>query len=145
MSILIPQFRLLIFLLCITSGINIMAQDADAIVGTYLIDEGDSKVEIYRSSEGISGKVVWLEEEENRDDPVLDDRNEIESLRTRRVMGLVVFEGLTYKNGKWSGNIYSPRKGKFYDATFAINQNSGVLSLKIKVAFLTFNRYWSRV
>jgi uncharacterized protein (DUF2147 family) len=137
--------RIVIFLLCFASGIKAVAQEADAIVGVYLIDEGDSKVEIYQSSNGISGKVVWLAKEERGHGPVLDDKNEISSLRTRRVMGLVVFEGLNYKNGKWSGNIYSPRKGRFYDATFALNQATGELSLRIKVAFLTFSRYWSRV
>jgi len=132
-------------LLCLVASINMLAQDADAIIGTYLIDEGDSKVEIYRSSNEISGKVVWLEQEDNGGTAVLDNENEIASLRTRRVMGLIVFKGLVYKDGTWSGTIYSPRKGRFYDAKFAINKDTGGLNLKIKVAFLTFSRFWSRV
>ena len=134
-----------LFLLGLMSGINLQAQKADEIFGTYLIDEGDSKVEIFQSTNGISGKVVWLEKEENSDIQVLDDRNEDASLRTRRIMGLVVFEGLKFKNGKWSGHIYSPRKGKSYDATFVVNQGTGDLSLKIKVYFLTFSRHWTKV
>jgi len=131
-------------MLCVSCGIDLKAQDADAIIGTYLIDEGDSKVEIFRSSNGISGKVVWLKKEESGDALIFDDKNDDASLRARRVMGLVVFEGLQYKNGKWSGNIYSPRKGKSYDASFAMNDDSGDLNLKIKVYFLTISRYWTK-
>lgn len=136
--------RIAILLVCLTACVDMAAQNADAIIGTYLIDEGDSKVEIYRSSNGISGKVVWLEKEENSTITALDDLNEDVSLRARRLIGLVVFEGLKYKNGKWSGIIYSPRKGKSFDATFAINESSGDLNLKIKVFFLTVKRYWTR-
>lgn len=142
---LTSPIRMTLVLLGLVSGINLQAQKADAIIGTYLIDEGDSKVEIFQSSNGISGKVVWLEKEENSDIQVLDDRNEDASLRTRRVMGLVVFQGLKFKNGKWSGHIYSPRKGKSFDATFVVNQGTGDLSLKIKVYFLAISRYWTKV
>ncbi len=131
-------------LICILICLNATSQNAEAIYGTYLIDEGDSKVEIYQSANGISGKVVWLKKEANGEGPVFDIENSDASLRSRPILGLVVFEGLMYKNGKWYGNIYSPRKGRFVDAAFAINKETGGLDVKIKVAFLTFSRYWAR-
>ncbi len=59
------SLKFLCLVICFSYSNQITSQSVDDIIGIYLIDEGDSKVEIFESEKGISGKVAWLEKEEN--------------------------------------------------------------------------------
>lgn len=122
------------------------AADAqDAIVGTWLSDGGDSRVEITRSGPKFIGKIVWLQEPERDGKPVRDANNSDAVLRDRPIMGLEILSGFTYaSNGVWSGGTaYAPRKGHSYPAELSVTRD-GRLDIKVKDGMFTKHLYWTR-
>ncbi len=122
------------------------AADAqDAILGTWLTDGGDSRVEIARSGSRYAGKIVWLKEPERDGKPVRDANNSDAALRDRPVMGLEVLSSFTYaSNGVWSGGTaYAPRKGRSYPAELSLTRD-GRLDIKVKDGIFSKHLYWTR-
>src|SRR5258705_32954 len=54
------HIRTVLYALFLLSPFSVNAADADAIVGTWTTGEGVSKVEISKSGDTYSGKIVWL-------------------------------------------------------------------------------------
>lgn len=121
----------------------------DAILGSWLTDDGASKVEVTaaKAADGSSvyeGKVVWLKEPQRDGQPLRDANNADPAQRNRPVLGLVVLSGFKAAGGGWSGGtVYSPRAGKSYPAELAIAAD-GRLELKVKAGLLTKTDYWTR-
>lgn len=121
----------------------------DAIVGTWLTDDGASKVEIaaVKAADGSSvyqGKVAWLKEPLRDGQPLRDANNADPALRGRPILGLVVLSGFKAVDGGYGGGtVYSPRAGKAYPAELAIGAD-GRLQLKVKAGLLTKTEYWTR-
>jgi uncharacterized protein (DUF2147 family) len=95
-------------------GLFAYAQNADALVGTYLKADGMSKVEFYKSGDTYCGKVVWLKEPNDKEGkPKKDPKNPDKSLRERPLMGMVTITGLRYEGeGKYGeGKAYRPAEG----------------------------------
>ena len=104
-------FYTLLFVFC---GCFLYGQSADAIVGTYLKADGKSKVEFFKSGNTYSGKVVWLNEPNDKDGkPKKDPKNPDKALRDRPLMGMVTITGLKYEgDGKYGdGRAYRPAEG----------------------------------
>ena len=92
---------------------------ADVILGTWFTDDKETKIEIYKTGDKYSGKIVWLQEP-NEDDgtPKIDDENPDPELQKRPIMGLILLDGFSYnaKKEEWKdGTIYDPKNGKTYD------------------------------
>ncbi len=125
------------------------AAPPDAIVGTWLTDDGASKVEISagRAADGSSvyvGKVVWLKEPLRDGKPLRDANNSDAALRERPIMGLQILSGFKAAGGGWSGGtVYSPRAGKSYPAELAIAPD-GRLQIKVAAGLLSKTDYWTR-
>lgn len=121
----------------------------DAILGSWLTDDGASKVEVTsaKAADGSSvyeGKVVWLKEPQRDGQPLRDANNADPAQRNRPVLGLVVLSGFKAAGGVWSGGtVYSPRAGKAYPAELAMAAD-GRLELKVKAGLLTKTDYWTR-
>lgn len=145
-----PTRRGLLAALALLSSIG-LARSAppEAILGSWLTDDGASKVEVAatNAADGSSvyaGKVVWLKEPLRDGQPLRDANNEDASLRGRPILGLVVLSGFKAAGGGWSGGtVYSPRAGKAYPAELAITAD-GRLELKVKAGLLTKTDYWTR-
>ena len=145
-----PTRRGLLAALALLSSIG-LARSAppEAILGSWLTDDGASKVEVAatKATDGSSvyaGKVVWLKEPLRDGQPLRDTNNEDASLRGRPILGLVVLSGFKAAGGGWSGGtVYSPRAGKAYPAELAITAD-GRLELKVKAGLLTKTDYWTR-
>jgi uncharacterized protein (DUF2147 family) len=127
----------------------VAAAPPDAILGTWLTDDGASKVEVTatRSADGGSvyeGKLVWLKEPLRDGQPLRDANNADPALRSRPVLGLVVLSGFRAAAGGYSGGtVYAPRAGKAYPAELSIGAD-GRLELKVKAGLLTKTDYWTR-
>ena len=134
-----------IFLIALTSLISIPMFSQEEIKGVWLTQEGNTKVEIYqKDDQHYSGKVVWLKKPANKKgEPQKDKMNPDKSLRNRTIMGIDLLENLVYKNGKWHGTIYSPKRGKTLDAVVRVNESG---FLQINVTYLSFSRQqeWKR-
>lgn len=109
---------MLLFMGTIVSGtlVNAQAIQQDDILGFWLNEEKDAKVEITKIDGKFYGKVVWLKEpNEEWGTPKVDDQNPDESLRNTPIMGLEILKDFVFDEDEWnSGTIYDPDNGKTY-------------------------------
>ena len=121
------------------------ATGADAIVGTWLTDAGDSKVDIVATSGVYAGKVVWLKQATRDGQPLHDANNSDAALRDRPIMGLEILSGFkAATGGTWAGGTaYSPRTGKHYPAALSLTPD-GRLRVDVKAGIVSKTVYWTR-
>lgn len=138
--------RLNIFFLLITFFCQ---SQSDAILGVWLEEEKQSKIEIYKKGNSFFGKIIWLKEPLDENGKVkLDKENPNPSLRKNPINGLIILKDLEYiKKGEWSnGEIYDARSGKTYSLeVYMTNQNK--LDLRGYLGFTLFGKTttWTRV
>lgn len=100
------------------------AADPDDVMGVWLNQEKDGKIEIYRCGDVYCGRIVWLKEPNYPEDSKegipgsqkLDHHNPKQSMRSRPVLGLQIMEGFRFAgDNRWrDGRIYDPKTGKTY-------------------------------
>lgn len=117
----------------------------EEILGEWKPHEGNSIVEIYKTESGeCAGKIVWLEKPtDKRGNPHKDLNNPDAALRNRTIIGMDMLENLVYREGVWTGTLYTPKKGRKVDAELSINEDD---QLDINVSFRGFSRKvtWTR-
>lgn len=139
-----------ILLLCISvilaSGEVSAQQAADRILGVYLTDEKDAKVEIYKKNNVYFGKIVWLKSPKSVDGKLLLDKNNPnKSLRTRPILGMTFITDFKFKEGEWvDGKIYGPKEGLTVSGKFRF-LTTGELELKAWYMFISTTRIWKRI
>jgi uncharacterized protein (DUF2147 family) len=126
------------------------ATPQSAVAGTWLTEDGGSKVEIAPAtgadgSTVVSGKVVWLKEPTRDGKPVLDANNGDAALRGRPIMGLEILSGFKpAAGGAWAGGtVYSPRSGKSFPAELSLAAD-GRLQIKVKAGVVSRTLFWTR-
>jgi uncharacterized protein (DUF2147 family) len=140
---------LVLALACGLCALALQAAPPDAILGTWLTDDGASKVEVAasRAADGsgvYSGKVIRLKEPQRDGKPLRDANNGDAALRDRPILGLPILSGFKASGGGWSGGtVYSPRAGKSYPAELSIAPD-GRLQLKVDAGLLSKTDYWTR-
>lgn len=123
-----------------------LAVGADDIVGTWLTEGGKSKVQITKSGNQYIGKLVWLREPMRNGKPKLDQMNENAGMRSRKIQGMVLLSGFTFKGDHWDGGkIYNPEDGKTYSCTLKLN-NANTLEVRGYVLNPVFGKtqHWTR-
>jgi len=133
----------LAFIAAIFFSSEIFAQNPDAVLGTWLVPEKDAKIEIYKDKARgkYCGKVVWTLTKRT------DEHNPNPELKTRDVVGVVLFDNFYYKNGEYLGTLYSTRDGKTYSGFMRL-QEDGTLYMKgyiMGMRFLGKSNVWTRV
>lgn len=125
---------------------SLPAQDASAaaIAGTWVTEDGDSKVEITCAGNACSGKVSWVKVADGAAAPV-DAKNSDPALRGRPLLGIDILTGFSYKgNHVWDGGkVYAPRRGNSYNGTLTLNRD-GTLSVKAKAGIGSKTVTWTR-
>lgn len=141
--------KLLIALLLITS-VSTFAQ-ADKILGTWLNEPKDAKIEVYKKGDQYFGKIIWLKNNANDDgsSPKLDRNNEDEKLKSRPIVGINILKDLEWDedDNEWDdGEIYDPRSGSTY-SLYAKLEDANTLFLKGYIGFAMIGRSttWTRV
>jgi uncharacterized protein (DUF2147 family) len=90
----------------------------DALLGTWLNQEKEGKIQIYKQGNQYFGKLVWLKQpfDPATGQPKTDQLNPDESLREAPILGLVLLRDFRYgKENVWEGGkIYDARSGKTY-------------------------------
>lgn len=122
----------------------------DKILGNWLSEEKDGRIEIYKTGDKYSGKLVWGKDlvEADGKTPVkgrTDTKNSDPKLRSRPLLGLVLLTNFTYKDGEWSGGkIYDPKSGKTYSCTMKLKGEK--LEIRGYVGLSMFGRttVWTR-
>ncbi len=120
----------------------------DAIVGTWLVQDGSAKVKIEKSNGKFTGKLVWIKAPNDKNGkPLLDTKNPAPSLRSRPQLGLKLLENFSYDGDKvWiDGTIYDPDSGKTYSCKITM-KNSETMEVRGYVGISLFGRTdtWKR-
>lgn len=95
---------------------------ADDILGEWYNGTKEAKVQIYKTGDKYSGKIVWLKEPNRDGKPKLDDKNPDPSKRNNKIIGLVMLKNFTnVAPNKWeNGKIYDPKNGKEYSCEITL-------------------------
>ncbi len=121
---------------------------ADKVVGVWLTQNKDGKIEIYKSGNQYFGKLVWGKDLYEKDGKTLkkDIHNPDKKLQSRTLLNLVLLTGFNYKDDYWQdGKIYDPESGKTYSSE--IKLEGGKLKLTGYIGITLFGRteVWERV
>lgn len=123
---------------------------SDDILGTWLNEDEDAHVLIYKEGGKYFGKISWLKNpvDEETGEAKKDKENPDESLQDRPLKGLVILKDFEYDGGgEWDeGSIYDPKSGKTYSCYMELKEMD---RLKIRgyigVSLLGRTSYWTRV
>lgn len=129
-------------------GMSVLTAGADAApaAGTWLSENGGTKVRITECGGKLCGKVVWLKDPVGADGkPKTDRHNADEAKRSRPLLGVPVVQGMapTGEN-KWSGKIYNADDGKTYDAHVTVISNNAMNVQGCVLSILCKSQKWTR-
>jgi len=126
------------------------AAPQDAILGTWLTEDGQSKVDVVSeiSADGgalYSGRVSWLKQPTRDGEPAHDVKNENAALRDRPILGLEILSGFKFTGpATWAGGeLYAPRNGKSFPAVLTLTPD-GRLQVKVSAGIVSKTVYWTR-
>ena len=125
-----------------------MASAEDAIIGIWLTEEHDSKIEFSHCGEALCGRIVWLlKPNDEEGQPYRDIRNPSPDLRDQTILGLTIFPGLTaaQEANRWRGRVYNPEDGDTYQTVVSLLPN-GTLEVKgcVLGGLICDSSYWTR-
>ena len=122
---------------------------SDKILGIWLEEEKQSKIEIYKENNKFYGKIIWLREPLDENGQIkLDKKNPNPTKRKNTIDGLVIMKDLEFiKTGVWeNGEIYDARSGKTYSLVVYMKNNT-TLDLRGFIGFTLFGKTttWTKV
>ncbi|HOJ03548.1 MAG TPA: DUF2147 domain-containing protein [Bacteroidota bacterium] len=146
---MIPVFLAVCFFLPIASLLA-QSQEADAVLGTWLVQDKNAKVEIYKRGSKYYGKIVWLKEPNDEQGKAkVDKENPEEKLRSRPILGLEMLRGFVYdEDYVWEdGEIYDPKNGKTYSCKMTLTDKGNTLDVRgyIGISLIGRTQEWTRV
>lgn len=138
------------FLFLLFSTTKSFAQDANGIVGVWLIEDKDAKVEIFEKAGKYYGKIAWMKypKDDNGNDKV-DEMNPNPELRSRKKQDMIMMTGFNYNESakEWvDGTIYDSKSGKTYDGYMKL-EDDGSLYMKgyiMGMRFLGRSNIWTK-
>jgi len=121
------------------------SDSADKIVGVWLSQIKDGKIEIYKNNGKYYGKIVWIKEPNSKNGkPIIDGNNPKANLKSRPLLFLNIINDLVYHDGEWSGGtVYDPKEGKTYDCKIWFED--GQLKLRGYLGWFYDTKTWTRV
>ncbi len=126
---------------------DLIAQEADKIVGQWYTDKNESIVEIYKVGNKYHGKIIWIENPNNEDGTIKRDKdNPDPKLRNRTIQGLEIMTGLEFDDDEWEdGEIYDPQSGNTYSCYIEL-ENANTLSMRgyMGISILGRTTVWTR-
>jgi len=100
--------------------------------GTWLTENGRSKIKIADCSGALCGTIEWLKEPNDPETgrAKTDKNNEDAGKRARPLVGVTIVLGMK-PNGtdKWAGQVYNPEDGKTYSGNITM-QSANALKLE---------------
>jgi uncharacterized protein (DUF2147 family) len=134
-------------IMMILSPASVPPGNADAILGTWINEEKEGRIEIFKTGNKYAGRIVWLKEPNEPDGTSKKDKkNSNESLRKRNILNMEILSGFTYEDGRWTGGeIYDPKSGKTYSCNMKLKANKleirGYVGLSLFGRTTTWTRY----
>ena len=132
-----------IAVLCLFWTSTAKSVDSHDVNGLFLVEDKNSKIEIYDCGDGSPcGRVVWI----NPDS--LDPGETPESVRSKRgelVLGLKILSGFSRGKNDWrAGEIYSPEADKTYSSKLK-RMDDKLLQVKGCIAFFCETQKWTKL
>ncbi len=148
MRILLLVLSLLCLLIIPVYSISQNSLHCDTILGTWLNEDKNISVKVYKTDTGYGGRLNWIKNPYDKHGKImLDFMNPDQKLKTRSRVGLVVVKDLLYTDeGKYEfGKVYDPRTGKTH-ACVAYLEGSNLLKLRgyIGIKLLGRTSEWTR-
>jgi uncharacterized protein (DUF2147 family) len=141
----------LLMILAISGTTNLLAQrqKADDILGVWLNEDKDAKIETFKAGGRYYGKIIWLKDpiDTETGKPKLDKRNPEKSLQSRPTLNLEILKAFKF-NGEdeWKdGTIYDPKSGKTYSCYMRF-ESANKIKIRgfIGVSLLGKSTYWTK-
>lgn len=140
----------LALMLSVLAIYNIAAQNvpSDKILGVWMSQEKDGKIEIYKSGNKYFGKLIWGKTmyESDGSTSKKDVKNKDEKLRGRNLKDLLMLKNFIYNDEVWEGGeIYDPYSGKTYSCTMKISDGKLNIRGYIGISLLGRTAIWERI
>jgi uncharacterized protein (DUF2147 family) len=132
----------------VTCSAQQIPSEGDRIIGVWLTGDEKAHIDVYKTGDRYSGKIVWLKELEKNGKPAVDDQNPGENLRDRPILNMEIVYGFVYDGEDvWvGGRVYDPESGDEYRGKLELVDENTV-ELQEYVLFPLFRRAetWTRV
>jgi len=142
------NFKGIILLLLLFTSTYISAQTSDAVLGTWLNDTKEAKIEIFKNGNKYFGKIIWLKIPNDANGQAKTDTHNSDSkLKLRKILGLQIIQNFDYAGGNlWdNGKIYDPKNGKTYSCKMTlIDKNNLEVRGFIGISILGRTTTWTR-
>lgn len=141
------KLLLLFFSLCLT--VSLKAYSPDDVVGVWLTEGGQAKIQIYKSGNTYVGKLIWAQNPKDASGkPKLDKNNPDEKLRSKPLVGLLLMTGFEFDgDDEWEdGKIYDPESGNTYSGILTL-EDKNTLNVRgyLGFSFIGRSQNWKRV
>lgn len=124
----------------------------DEVIGVWLTQDNDSKVEITKTEEGkYYGQIIWLLNPKDDSGNIRKDtKNPKDELKSRKIEGLNILNDFEYNadDEEWQdGTIYDPKSGSTYKCYMWFKSDSDILYVKGYIGFSIIGKTvsWKRV
>lgn len=89
---------------------------AAPLSGSWLTEDGSSKIRFEPCDQRVCGRIVWLKDTIDPDTgrDWRDKNNPDEAQRGVKLLGLAIFKNLTDTGEAWTGDVYNPEDGRTY-------------------------------
>ena len=137
----VKVFVLIIFGLLSIQTISAQQVTKDAIVGEWLSENKDGKVQVYRQGDKFFGKITW-----GKDGSKKDVKNPDDKLKSQNIVGSVILKGFDFTGKSWeNGTIYDPNNGKTYSSIMKMSDNN-TLTIRgfVGISLLGRSTVWTR-
>lgn len=136
--------------LLVLGSFQLMAQNADDIVGIWKHSDGKLMVKIDRMGSSYQGRITWLAiESDSNGKPLLDVNNPVPRMRNMPLKGNRVLKQLTYNQSKdvWeNGTYYIFSEGNIYNCRILMpNKKKIKISRYSNEGILVQEEIWTRV
>ena len=121
---------------------------ADRIVGEWVNEEKDTRIEIYKNGEAYFGRLLWSNDLFDADGKTSrkDSRNSDEKLRGRNLLHVNLLTDFVFDDTIWDdGKMYDPKSGKTYNCLIRLRNEKMEVRSYVGIPLLGRSTYWDRL
>lgn len=134
-------------LMLTTGAAHALAAPRDAVMGTWLTEDGTSKIRFEPCGAQPCGKIVWMKYpvDQTTGKPPVDRNNPDPKLRNRPLMGLVIFSNLKPSSPtEWSATAYNAQDANTYDVTLRMKPDGNLELEGCLFGIICMGQTWTR-
>jgi uncharacterized protein (DUF2147 family) len=137
-----------IIILLLPLSLSAQNTDADKILGEWLNEERDKKIQIYSSENRYHGKVIWASNliESDGQTSKKDVKNPDKKLRNRNLIDATILNNFAFVNGIWdNGTFYDSKSGKTFSCTIKLKGRKMEIRSYVGISLFGKSTYWERL